>query len=444
MNDSGMRKRQIAIFGLLFLFVVGVPATFYLSQRQQDTRSKASASTTLYLVPSTSSSSPLQKNVGDTVSFDVMINPGNNLPSLVKLQLTYDATKLQPSSPAFVVNTTAFPTTLEGPVVTSGSIILSMSIGSDTTKAVQAITKVGTVTFTTVAATSGSPSVISIGNKSQVLSVASSDQANENVLSTTTPAYLAIEAAAVSPTVTSIPPTGTPTPIPTATLTPTPQPTNTPTPLLSATPTIISSTSPTEILTPTSIPTATPTFPPSATTLALTVFMHGIGNSGDNANPTASGLSNKNPLHPARDVTVTVFDAANQLVKTVTGTITYDQDQGDFVGTVDLGNTLASDSYTVKIQSPSHLRRLVPGIQNLVAQQANNMPEVTLIAGDINGDNFMNILDYNLLVGCYSDLQPAVSCTAANKILSDLNDDGAVNQIDYNLFLREITVQNGN
>ncbi len=72
------------------------------------------------------------------------------------------------------------------------------------------------------------------------------------------------------------------------------------------------------------------------------------------------------------------------------------------------------------------------------------MPTVTMVAGDVNGDNSLNILDYNLLVGCYSDLLPAISCTQATKVKTDLNDNGDVNQFDYNLFLREITVQTGN
>ncbi len=48
----------------------------------------------------------------------------------------------------------------------------------------------------------------------------------------------------------------------------------------------------------------------------------------------------------------------------------------------------------------------------------------------------MNILDYNLLIGCYSDLLPASHCPAAIKPLADLNDDGNVNQFDYNIILK--------
>src|SRR6185437_2486915 len=134
-------KRQITVLSLLFILAV-IPATLFLTQKSQEQRSRASASTQLYLVPDTTASVPLQKNVGDTVSFDVMINPGTNMPSVVKLVLQYDPTKFQASATPFAVNAAAFPSTLEGPIVQSGLVVASVSIGSDTTKAIQSITKI--------------------------------------------------------------------------------------------------------------------------------------------------------------------------------------------------------------------------------------------------------------------------------------------------------------
>lgn len=58
----------------------------------------------------------------------------------------------------------------------------------------------------------------------------------------------------------------------------------------------------------------------------------------------------------------------------------------------------------------------------------------TLRAG-INHDKRVDILDYNILVGCYSDFQPPISYTAQDKRDADLNGDGRVDQRDYNLFL---------
>jgi hypothetical protein len=108
-----------------------------------------------------------------------------------------------------------------------------------------------------------------------------------------------------------------------------------------------------------------------------------------------------------------------------------------------MGMNLTTGDYTVKVKTDSYLQRRIPAIVHIVAGSQVNLPTVTLVAGDSNGDNTINILDYNMLIGCYSDLLPATFCDDAKKLLTDLNDDSNVNQVDYNLFLREITVQNG-
>jgi hypothetical protein len=139
---------------------------------------------------------------------------------------------------------------------------------------------------------------------------------------------------------------------------------------------------------------------------------------------------------------VWVFDTYNALVQTTQGIVTYNQTAGNFQGTVDMG-TLSSGLYTVKLKSDRYLQALVPGIQTITAGQAYQLPAVTLIVGDINGDNQINIIDYNILMGCYSDLLPPSNCPSQYASLADLNDDGAVNQFDYNLFLRQLTNKSG-
>jgi Dockerin type I domain len=432
-------QRQFLMLGSLLLVLVAIPATIFLAQQTQENRSRAAASTTLYFAPSATASNAVQANVGDTKSFDVMINPGSNLPSVVKLVMQYDTTKFQAGATPFVVNSAAFPTTIEGPVVVNGQVLISVSIGSDPTKAVKTVTKIGTLTLTAIAPTATAPTTLTFGSNSQVLSIAQADQSNENVLSTTTPTYVSILSSAI-PTTTSTP-TVTPTNAPT-TVTPTVQPTATKAP--TPTPTIMATTIPTSTSIPTQVATISPTINPSSTVLSFSVLLHGIGNSGDNANPTASDLSNKSPLHPQRTVLVSLYNDQNQLTATKSGVITYNPTNGNYTGSVDFGNTVPDGDYIVKIKDDTHLQRIVPGINHITPQQNNLMPGVTLVAGDINNDNAVNILDYNLLIGCYSDLLPAISCTDANTVLADLNDDGHVNQTDYNFFLREITVQSGN
>lgn len=220
----------------------------------------------------------------------------------------------------------------------------------------------------------------------------------------------------------------------------TPTPTISPTKIPTPTPTIgyapptatpVISSSPTTAVSPTNSPV------PGDTVLAVTVGLDGIGMAGDRVSPNTQG--NMSPLHPTRTINMTIFNSQNQQVASLQGTITYNTTTGYFDGTVDLGSQFASGLYTVKIQTDQYLRGLVPGIQTITAGQTNTLPYLALIAGDINDDNQINILDYNILMGCYSDLLPAVSCTQEQQAASDLNDDGAVNQFDYNLFLRELS-----
>lgn len=199
-----------------------------------------------------------------------------------------------------------------------------------------------------------------------------------------------------------------------------------------ATPTLV----PTATLTPTSVPV--PTEPSGSTTLSLNLFLDGIGKAGDRVSP-GNGNGNMNPEHKTRTVTVQLYNASNTLADTVTGAVTFAASSGSFLGTVDLGNTVTSGPYTVKIKTPQYLRVQVGGIQTIVAGQDNQLHQTSLIAGDINGDNEINIVDYNILMGCYSDLLPPVDCNPANEVMADLTDDGHVNQYDFNLFLRELS-----
>lgn len=193
--------------------------------------------------------------------------------------------------------------------------------------------------------------------------------------------------------------------------------------------------------TPTNIISPTPTIPAGNTVFGVTVYLHGIGNGGDNANPNSGG--NPNPLHKSKPITITVFNASNQLVMTVQGNLLYLTGDGKFGGYIDMG-MLASGNYLAKIRTDGFLTRQISGIITVTQGQINNISSVSLIAGDINNDNQLDILDYNILISCFGIKQNASSCTAAPTQKSsgaDINDDGSVDGIDYNLFLRELSVQ---
>jgi PKD domain len=274
MNLSG---KKLFLIGFIVVLLIGIPLTVYLLQQQTNTQQHAEASTNLAFNPASSATSPIQKNVGDSIPLDISVDPGKNLVSFVKLEIQYDPTVLAtPSASAFTPNTVAFPSVLEGPVFTPGKIAVTLSVGPDPTKAIQQKVTAGTITFKALKDTPpGTPTLVTFTSSTQVLSIGSSDQASENVLSSATPATIAIGGASAPSE--SIPP-GTPTPAPS--VAPSAAPTSAP----SAAPTAVPGTSPT----PTSVPASgAPNQPPTCNSLVLD--RSGTGNAPYTLTFTANG-----------------------------------------------------------------------------------------------------------------------------------------------------------
>lgn len=284
--------------------------------------------------------------------------------------------------------------------------------------------------------------VSALGGQASIALTSLSDDAasfNSKEVSSGKPELILTLAASTASTSTPIPPTAAPTVTKTPTPTPSPTKTPTPTPIQSvptSTPTSIVTVAPTTpVATSTLIPTTAPE--EGTTSVVVNLMLHGIGEGGDAVNPNSQG--NMNPLHPQRTVSVDVYNAQNQLVATKQGIITFNTASGAFTGNISLGNTITTGAHTIRIKVDQYLRGIVAGIQMLNAGQTASLPSLTLTAGDVNNDNAINIVDYNIIVGCYSDLLPPVSCNDVNKLRADLNDDDKVNQFDYNLFIRELT-----
>ena len=200
-----------------------------------------------------------------------------------------------------------------------------------------------------------------------------------------------------------------------------------------------------------------PTTPAGNTAFALTIGLDGLGTTGDNGgvNGTRSdgSGSTKNPKRPTRNVAIQVCNTNTDCSKTnsnwvttKTGTINYNAGSGKFTGNVDMGS-LAGGSYNIYVKSDGYLRRQVLGF-NLTAG-INTLPPISLFVGDIDGDNAINMLDYNILISCSvfsTDNHGACTGTPPNSqniILSDLDDNGVIDQLDYNLWIRELSVTNG-
>ncbi|HEV2339710.1 MAG TPA: hypothetical protein VGT05_02980, partial [Patescibacteria group bacterium] len=188
------------------------------------------------------------------------------------------------------------------------------------------------------------------------------------------------------------------------------------------------------------VPSDTPT--PQPAVLSLTVGLDGIGVAGDAAHPLGGG--NHNPKHPTRSVAVTVSDLSNTQVQQGQGIMVYDPVSGLFKGTVAL--SVATGNYLLTIQTDGFLVKQITSPVHIVSQQTTQMPRFTMVNGDVDNDNQLDITDYNAIVSCYGDNQTTPTCTnppTTQDSGADITDDGVVNGDDFNLFLREIRGQAG-
>ena len=220
-------------------------------------------------------------------------------------------------------------------------------------------------------------------------------------------------------------------------------PTATPAP--TATPTL----TPTQGVTPrvTNVP-ATPTPDQSgATQIALKIGLDSIGSVGDSTNPDPSA-STQIPQHLTRTVLLEIYDnQGGGTPITKDGTITYNNlPSGIFTGTVSIGNI--TGDHVIKVKIKGYLKkRLTGGVATIIAGQTYSPNQINLVTGDLNGDNRMDIADYNILNDCIfapADTHGTVcSQNPDYATLSDLNDNGVKNILDYSLFVRELIVRDG-
>jgi hypothetical protein len=171
------------------------------------------------------------------------------------------------------------------------------------------------------------------------------------------------------------------------------------------------------------------------------LLLHGIGKGGDNVSP--GSLGNQTPITSQRTVTLQFINSQNVIVAQPSGLLTYTSTTGDFRGTIDAGTTLPSGTYQVKVKTPTYLSTQIGSFFTLTQGQTTSLPTATLVVGDSNNDNQLNILDYNILLDCYSVFEPAKNCDTTKQKSADLNDDGKVNTTDTTLWQRELSVQSG-
>jgi murein DD-endopeptidase MepM/ murein hydrolase activator NlpD len=151
-----------------------------------------------------------------------------------------------------------------------------------------------------------------------------------------------------------------------------------------------------------------------------------------------SPVSESPPLRRQRPMFVQIFNDRNELVldRQIIGE--YDSIRDSYLGAIDLGSTWTTGAYQVKVRLDYTLVKLVQGISTIINGSTNILPQAALKTGDVNSDRQIDVNDFNILKGCYSDFEAAKNCDASRKQASDLTGDGQVNQYDYNLWLRTL------
>lgn len=213
--------------------------------------------------------------------------------------------------------------------------------------------------------------------------------------------------------------------------------------LIGAGPTSTTAPSPSGNTSPTTSPRVSPTVPAGGTNFSVTICPHGLGNCGDNVTPNVGG--NTSPSHQQIPLTLTMLNNTGQVIGTGQGTINYMSSAQNFSGTITIAN-LASGQYLAKVKADGFLSKQLPGILTVTSGQTTTLPLVAVTTGDVNNDDQLDLLDYNIIVGCFGSKQTTASCTkpiTSQSAGADVNDDGKVDGIDYNLFIREQSVQKG-
>ncbi len=159
------------------------------------------------------------------------------------------------------------------------------------------------------------------------------------------------------------------------------------------------------------------------------------------------GANIKNPVRSAK---IKIFSSADQLgaktkdvkgaaIHTASDILTYDKVSGNFVNHNFKLGTVTPGKYQLVVQMDTYLDRQLLGADGskeftLGEGKISTPVSSKLTAGDSSplpgGDNNIDIIDYNSLLGCINGGQ---SATCKNKRSNDINDDGKVDQKDLDI-----------
>lgn len=156
--------------------------------------------------------------------------------------------------------------------------------------------------------------------------------------------------------------------------------------------------------------------------------------------PNAAIGDNSSPVHRTRNFDVSLYNANDELVKTVSTPLTFNGTSYTGIATF---SDIPTGSYIVKVRSDNSLLKSVSGPKNLVSDQTVDTSEIALVTGNIDdiagSENILDLSDYNALLSCFDNK----ACDPKLKLLTDLNDDGKLDSKDFNILLRGFATRTG-
>lgn len=154
-------------------------------------------------------------------------------------------------------------------------------------------------------------------------------------------------------------------------------------------------------------------------------------------------FSNQNPLHPTRDVVIEMLNASGSAVASLSSTMTYASESGFFKGVGKITTGVKSAAYTFRAKTPKYLGRKIAFTQIVKPGETYTLPPTDLIAGDIDNDNQLSVLDYSQIAQCYTYPNKPPHCDKERIDTVDTDDNGVINEFDVNLFIRELSERIG-
>lgn len=192
---------------------------------------------------------------------------------------------------------------------------------------------------------------------------------------------------------------------------------------------------------------------PLGPSINLTFTIPGIG----------SGGATMTPIHLKRNVIVFLYEtdvnSLNPTVKplyTIKGTASYDTNPASptytsYINpTFDLGTTVKDGNYQMAFRTDQSLRTLIKKSPSDIGGEiiglthdggTLNLPTQTVLMGDTipdDGNNTVNVTDYNAFVNCFGTRNTTSFCTGEN--YGDFDDNGTIDGVDYNILVRSFAL----